>query len=53
MRFVNRNIELSRLDAQLELFLAGEWDNTCHLAILGLKRSTSFGLNQSERLPLT
>ncbi|MBT7066428.1 MAG: hypothetical protein HN919_09010 [Verrucomicrobia bacterium] len=39
MRFINRTVEIQRLRAQLELFQKGEWDNTCHLALLGLRRT--------------
>jgi len=39
VRFVNRKNELERLSGQLALFRAGNWDNTCHLAVLGLRRT--------------
>ncbi|MBT3296819.1 MAG: ATP-binding protein, partial [Verrucomicrobia bacterium] len=39
MRFINRRVELKRLSQQLALFRRGEWDNTCHLALLGLRRT--------------
>lgn len=39
MRFINRRVELERLSQQLVLFRRGEWDNTCHLALLGLRRT--------------
>jgi hypothetical protein len=39
MRFVDRDLELERLQQQLALFGSGNWDNTCHLALLGLRRT--------------
>lgn len=39
MKFIDRDTELTRLGGQLDLFRAGEWDNTCHLALLGLRRT--------------
>ena len=39
MRFIDRDMELERLRRQLALFGSGDWDNTCHLALLGLRRT--------------
>lgn len=39
MTFVNRKREIEILRSRLRLLIGGPWDNTSHLAILGLRRT--------------
>ena len=39
MKFINRSEELALLQQKTELFSKGVWDNTSHVALLGLRRT--------------